>query len=215
MLQAMYSYNKGIPGAQGFNWYLGIGPTLGFVKGGDLQLAIRPMVGIFPILWVIYTELETLFIPAKLFKTKVEKFYLFFDPWFSLVKKKIGDTEYGIGWLPLGGYVKIAGMVDETVDFEYPSNIGNFEFGLKSTNTKSDNDIIWENLLNYVWTNDPSKSNHFIYKENINAGYATYDKALGDNWQITLGIRGEHTHSDGRLIGGRTELSEIIFNLFS
>lgn len=58
------------------------------------------------------------FIPAKLFKTKVEKFYLFFDPYFSLVKKKIGDTEYGIGWLPLGGYVKIAGMVDESMDKE-------------------------------------------------------------------------------------------------
>lgn len=58
------------------------------------------------------------FIPAKLFKTKVEKFYLFFDPWFSLVKKKIGGTEYGIGWLPFGGYVKIAGMVDESMDTE-------------------------------------------------------------------------------------------------
>lgn len=56
------------------------------------------------------------FIPAKLFKTKVEKFYLFFDPYFSILKKKIGDTEYGIGWLPLGGYVKIAGMVDESMD---------------------------------------------------------------------------------------------------
>lgn len=58
------------------------------------------------------------FIPAKLFKTKVEKFYLFFDPWFALVKKKIGDTEYGIGWLPLGGYVKISGMIDESMDKE-------------------------------------------------------------------------------------------------
>ena len=58
------------------------------------------------------------FIPAKLFKTKVEKFYLFFDPWFSLVKKKVGETEYGIGWLPFGGYVKIAGMVDESMDTE-------------------------------------------------------------------------------------------------
>lgn len=56
------------------------------------------------------------FIPAKIFKTKVEKFYLFFDPYFSLFKKKIGETEYGIGWLPLGGYVKIAGMVDESMD---------------------------------------------------------------------------------------------------
>jgi regulator of sigma E protease len=58
------------------------------------------------------------FIPAKIFKTRVEKFYLFFDPWFSLFKKKIKGTEYGIGWLPLGGYVKIAGMIDESMDTE-------------------------------------------------------------------------------------------------
>jgi regulator of sigma E protease len=56
------------------------------------------------------------FIPARLFGTRVEKFYLFFDPWFSLWKHKRGDTEYGIGWLPLGGYVKISGMVDESMD---------------------------------------------------------------------------------------------------
>ena len=58
------------------------------------------------------------FLPAKWFKCRIEKFYLFFDPWFSLVKKKIGETEYGIGWLPFGGYVKIAGMVDESMDTE-------------------------------------------------------------------------------------------------
>ena len=59
------------------------------------------------------------FIPAKLFKTRVEKFYLFFDWPFSLYKKKIGETEYGIGVLPLGGYVKIAGMIDESMDTEH------------------------------------------------------------------------------------------------
>lgn len=58
------------------------------------------------------------FIPAKLFKTRVEKFYLFFDVKFSLFKKKVGETVYGIGWLPLGGYVKIAGMIDESMDTE-------------------------------------------------------------------------------------------------
>ena len=58
------------------------------------------------------------FIFARLFKTRVEKFYLFFDPWFSLFKMKRGDTEYGIGWLPLGGYVKISGMIDESMDKE-------------------------------------------------------------------------------------------------
>lgn len=58
------------------------------------------------------------FIMARVFKIRVEKFYIFFDPWFSLFKWKRGDTEYGVGWLPLGGYVKIAGMIDESMDLE-------------------------------------------------------------------------------------------------
>lgn len=58
------------------------------------------------------------FIMARIFKIRVEKFYIFFDPWFSLFKWKRGDTEYGVGWLPLGGYVKIAGMIDESMDLE-------------------------------------------------------------------------------------------------
>jgi regulator of sigma E protease len=58
------------------------------------------------------------YIPARIFKTRVEKFYLFFNWKFSLFKKKIGDTEWGIGWIPLGGYVKIAGMIDESMDKE-------------------------------------------------------------------------------------------------
>ena len=83
-----------------------------------MELAIQIFQFILSIsILVILHELGH-FIPAKLFKTKVEKFYLFFDPWFSIAKKKIGDTEYGIGWLPFGGYVKIAGMVDESMDTE-------------------------------------------------------------------------------------------------
>jgi len=58
------------------------------------------------------------YIAARIFKTRVEKFYLFFDPWFSLFKIKRGDTEYGVGWVPLGGYVKISGMIDESMDKE-------------------------------------------------------------------------------------------------
>ena len=58
------------------------------------------------------------FIMARIFKIRVEKFYIFFDAGFSLWKKKWGDTEYGLGWLPLGGYCKIAGMVDESMDKE-------------------------------------------------------------------------------------------------
>ncbi len=61
------------------------------------------------------------FIPARIFKTRVEKFFLFFDVKFALFKKKIGETTYGIGWLPLGGYVKISGMIDESMDTEQMS----------------------------------------------------------------------------------------------
>ena len=56
------------------------------------------------------------FLPARWFKCRVEKFYLFFNPWFSLFKKKVGETEYGLGWIPFGGYVKISGMIDESMD---------------------------------------------------------------------------------------------------
>jgi regulator of sigma E protease len=66
---------------------------------------------------VIFHEMGH-FAAARIFKTRVEKFYLFFNPWFSLFKFKKGETEYGIGWLPLGGYVKIAGMIDESMDKE-------------------------------------------------------------------------------------------------
>uniref|UniRef100_UPI004048E39D RIP metalloprotease RseP n=1 Tax=Mariniflexile sp. TaxID=1979402 RepID=UPI004048E39D len=79
------------------------------IKAGQLLLSLSILV--------VLHELGH-FIPAKLFKTRVEKFYLFFDVKFSLFKKKIGDTVYGIGWLPLGGYVKISGMIDESMDTE-------------------------------------------------------------------------------------------------
>ncbi len=74
------------------------------------------------------------FVLAKLFKTRVEKFYLFFDPWFSIFKFKRGDTEYGIGWIPLGGYTKIAGMIDESMDTEQMKQpVQPWEFRAKSS----------------------------------------------------------------------------------
>ncbi len=79
------------------------------IKAGQLLLSLSILI--------IFHEAGH-FAFAKLFKTRVEKFYLFFDPWFSLFKTKWGETEYGIGWLPLGGYVKISGMIDESMDKE-------------------------------------------------------------------------------------------------
>jgi len=80
-----------------------------WVKAGQLILSLSILI--------VLHELGH-FIPARIFKTRVEKFYLFFNPWFSLFKVKKGETEWGIGWLPLGGYVKIAGMIDESMDKE-------------------------------------------------------------------------------------------------
>ncbi|TVR86814.1 MAG: RIP metalloprotease RseP [Saprospirales bacterium] len=82
----------------------------------DILIMVSQLVLSLAILIVLHEAGH--FIPAKLFKTRVEKFYLFFDPWFSLFRFKKGDTEYGIGWLPLGGYVKISGMIDESMDKE-------------------------------------------------------------------------------------------------
>ena len=81
------------------------------------------------------------FIFARMFKVRVEKFYLFFDPWFSLFKFKPKNsyTEYGIGWLPFGGYVKISGMIDESIDREQMSQPPNpWEFRSKPA---------WQRLL--------------------------------------------------------------------
>ena len=83
-----------------------------------LQVGLQAAYLIFSLSILVILHEFGHFITAKWFKCRVEKFYLFFDPWFSLVKKKIGDTVYGIGWLPLGGYVKISGMVDESMDKE-------------------------------------------------------------------------------------------------
>ena len=93
-------------------------PGLSFHE--NLQMEILIKVGQLILSLSILIVLHELghFLPAKWFKTRVEKFYLFFDPYFELFKKKIGETEYGIGWLPLGGYVKIAGMIDESFDTE-------------------------------------------------------------------------------------------------
>jgi len=90
-------------GLLAINWgYVGI-------QAGQLILALSILV--------ILHEFGH-YITARWFGCRVEKFFLFFDPWFALAKKKVGDTTYGIGWLPLGGYVKISGMIDESMDKE-------------------------------------------------------------------------------------------------
>lgn len=90
--------------------------TLLAIDWGSVGLKVAQLLVSLSILVVLHEFGH--YITAKWFKCRVEKFYLFFNPWFSLFKKKIGETEYGVGWLPLGGYVKIAGMVDESMDKE-------------------------------------------------------------------------------------------------
>ncbi|MCE3282500.1 MAG: rseP [Chitinophagaceae bacterium] len=90
--------------------------TLLAINWGNVGVQTLYFIMAFSILVVLH-ELGH-FLPARWFKCRVEKFYLFFNPWFSLAKKKIGETEWGLGWVPFGGYVKISGMVDESMDKE-------------------------------------------------------------------------------------------------
>ncbi len=90
--------------------------TLLAINWAEIGIKAAQFVLSFSIIVVLH-ELGHFF-PAKWFKCRIEKFYLFFNPWFSLVKKKIGDTEWGLGWIPFGGYVKISGMIDESMDKE-------------------------------------------------------------------------------------------------
>ena len=88
--------------------------TLLAIEWASIGTKVLQFILSFSILVVLH-ELGH-FLPARWFKCRVEKFYLFFNPWFSLFKKKIGETEYGLGWIPFGGYVKISGMIDESMD---------------------------------------------------------------------------------------------------
>ena len=90
--------------------------TLLAIEWASIGTKVLQFILSFSILVVLH-ELGH-FLPARWFKCRVEKFYLFFNPWFSLFKKKIGETEYGLGWIPFGGYVKISGMIDESMDKE-------------------------------------------------------------------------------------------------
>ncbi len=81
---------------------------------GDVAVQVGQLLLALSILVILHEFGH--YITARWFGCRVEKFFLFFDPWFALFKKKIGETTYGIGWLPLGGYVKISGMIDESMD---------------------------------------------------------------------------------------------------
>lgn len=83
-----------------------------------MEIAIKILQFIVSLSMLVMIHEFGHYITARLFKIRVEKFYIFFDPWFSLYKRKIGNTEYGIGWLPLGGYVSLAGMIDESMNLE-------------------------------------------------------------------------------------------------
>ncbi len=133
------------------------------------------------------------FIPAKLFKTRVEKFYLFFDIKFSLFKKKIGETVYGIGWLPLGGYVKIAGMIDESMDTEQMAEEPKpWEFRSKPT---------WQRLIimlggvtvNFILAviiyigMAYSYGDQYIVADSLKDGFAVTEKTIGDKLGVKTG----------------------------
>jgi len=178
------------------------------VMGGQLMLSLSILI--------VLHELGH-FLPAKWFGTRVEKFYLFFDPWFSLFKVKKGETEYGIGWLPLGGYVKISGMIDESFDTEQmKSEPQPWEFRSKPA---------WQRLIimlggvtvNFLLGFFIFGMVLWIYGEeylpNENVKYGIYADSLGQE----LGLRnGDHIVSVGgqpfEKFNDRVVVREIIFN---
>ena len=89
---------------------------LSLIKLNTTMIQVAQILFILSVLVILHEFGH--YIAAKIFKVRVEKFYLFMDAGFSLVKKKIGETEWGIGWLPIGGYVKLSGMIDESMDVE-------------------------------------------------------------------------------------------------
>ena len=145
------------------------------------------------------------YLPARWFKTRVEKFYLFFDYKFSLFKKKINDTEWGIGWIPLGGYVKISGMIDESMDTEQMKQPPkDYEFRSKKT---------WQRLIImiggivvnfvvgiliyimvlFVWGEDYYKMEDFehgfaVHEEFEKHGFRDGDKILTVNGEVPADI---------------------------
>ncbi len=156
------------------------------------------------------------FIPAKLFKTRVEKFYLFFDIKFSLFKKKIGETVYGIGWLPLGGYVKIAGMIDESMDTEaLKEEPKEWEFRSKPA---------WQRLIimlggvtvNFILAVIIYVGLAFAYgdeyvpAESLKDGFLVIEKPLGDKLGVQTGDK--IIAVDGKKIEAfRNTLPEIVY----
>lgn len=160
------------------------------------------------------------YLTARYFKIRVEKFYLFFNPWFSLFKKKIGDTEWGIGWLPLGGYVKISGMIDESMDKEQMAKPAEeWEFRSKPA---------WQRLIVmiggvvvnlivgvfiymmvvFAWGEEQVMTKNLEHGLNIHSALAKYNVNNGDN---ILAINGEEiTHindiNNGILLRDQKEL---------
>lgn len=163
-----------------------------------MDFLIKALQLILSISILVITHEAGHFAFAKLFKTKVEKFYLFFDPWFSLFKIKRGETEYGIGWLPLGGYVKIAGMIDESMDKEQMQQpVQPWEFRAKPAwqrllimlggvlvNAITAPIIFW--IVLYTWGESyiPLSEAKFgmCYSESLhNIGFVDGDKVIGIN----------------------------------
>lgn len=83
-----------------------------------MEILVKILQFLFSLSLLVFVHELGHFTMAKIFKVRVEKFYIFFNPWFSLFKFRKGETEYGMGWVPLGGYVKISGMIDESMDLE-------------------------------------------------------------------------------------------------
>ena len=102
----------------------------------------------------------------------------------------------------------------QKIDYIHPLKKGKIETGAKSSFVNTDNDMRFEHQVNNVWTLDPTRSNQFIYKENINAAYLNYSTSLNKKTQVQLGFRAEHTHSQGNSVTLNNVVDRNYVNLF-
>lgn len=131
------------------------------------------------------------------------------NQYFNPGMKPIAPLELERSGMPIGIDIYVAKL-----DYEHPlSKNSKLEMGTKYSNVKSDNDLLFEIFENNLWTNDVTRTNHFVYKEQIAAGYLDYNNTVG-KWSLKAGLRGEYTFSDGNSLTMSKRVKRSYFELF-
>ena len=142
-------------------------------------------------------------------KFKSSKQVNYHNQFYDLDMHAISPEEIQRSGMPIGIDIYVAKL-----DYEHPlSKVSKLEMGAKYSNVNSDNDLTFEDFLNNTWTNNVQRTNHFVYKEQIAAGYLDYNNSIG-KWALKAGLRGEYTFSDGNSLTLNKQVKRSYFKLF-